>query len=622
MEPLAAGDPVRVRDFVLRGRLGAGGMGEVFLGRSPGGMAVAVKVVHPHLAREAEFRHRFRREVASARAVGGAYTAPVVAAGPEDDPPWIATAYIPGPTLTDAVAKAGRFPVGSVWPLAAGLVEALQAIHAEGLLHRDLKPSNILLAADGPRVIDFGIARALDATVLTEPGKTVGTPSFMSPEQAAGSRVERPSDVFALGAVLAFAATGVKPFGGGGPLAVLYRVATAEPQLDKLTGPLRDLIAACLAKNPADRPTTTQLLREILTHWAPPDDIPPAPPRPQKLNPLIQTRAIPATTPHSPPTDVRGSDQPDALHARNQRAWKLGDAGEYAEAARLFAELAADRARLLGPDHPDAMRARQNHALFLGGAGEHAKAARLFAELEADQARVLGPDHPATVSTRELYAWQLGEAGGNAEAVRLFAELEAERVRVLGPDDHRVLFYRHLRALNLGEAGESVEAARLFAELAADRARLLGPDHPDAMRARHQRAWNLGEAGARAKAARLLARVVADRARNLGPDHPETLRSRQDHAWNLAGAGKRAKAARLFAELAADEARVLGPDHPATLLCRHLHAWSLGEAGEYVEAARLLDGVVADRARVLGPDHPDTLRSRQVHAWNLGKAEE
>lgn len=279
IEPLAAGDPVRVSGFVLHARLGAGGMGRVFLGQSPGGRAVAVKVVHPHLAEQAEFRHRFVREVTAARAVSGAFTAPVVAAGPDDDPPWIATVYVPGPTLAEAVNRAGRLPEGSVWPLAAGLAEALQAIHVEGLLHRDLKPSNVMLAADGPRVIDFGIARTMDATMLTTTGAAIGTSGFMAPEQAEGGQVGLASDVFSLGAVLAFAATGAEPFGQGAALAVMHRVVTGEPRLDGARGPVRALITACLAKNPADRPTAAQLLDHITSHWDPPPRHPAMAPR-------------------------------------------------------------------------------------------------------------------------------------------------------------------------------------------------------------------------------------------------------------------------------------------------------------------------------------------------------
>ncbi|MGP4112708.1 Hsp70 family protein [Streptomyces sp. 4N509B] len=299
MEPLRAGDPEKVGGFVLRGRLGAGGMGEVFWGRSPGGRAVAVKVVHPHLARQGEFRRRFAREVAAARVVGGAFTAPVMAAGPEDDRPWIATVYIPGPDLAEAVGVAGPLPEGAVWRLAAGLVEALQAIHAVGVLHRDLKPSNVLVAADGPRVIDFGIARTLEDTALTATGLVVGTAGFMAPEQAEGGEVGPAGDVFALGAVIAFAATGAGPFGDGPPLAVLHRVVHGHPRLDGLTGPLRELVDACLAKDPRDRPALATLLERIGAHWEPTDDVPGGSPWPDAVTTLIQRRATPPTAPYT-----------------------------------------------------------------------------------------------------------------------------------------------------------------------------------------------------------------------------------------------------------------------------------------------------------------------------------
>ncbi|WP_326686392.1 MULTISPECIES: Hsp70 family protein [unclassified Streptomyces] len=319
MEPLETGDPERVGDFVVRGRLGAGGMGEVFLGRSPGGRAVAVKVVYPFLARQPEFRRRFGREVEAARAVGGAFTAPVVAAGPQDDPPWIATVYIPGPDLATAVAKAGPLPEDSVWPLAAGLVEALQAIHAVGLLHRDLKPSNVLLAADGPRVIDFGIAQTLDSTALTAPGTAIGTPGFMSPEQAEGGRVGRAGDVFALGALIAFAASGVEPFGQGPPPAILHRVVNDPPRLDTLHGPLHDLAAACLAKDPEKRPELAELLERISSHWTPPDHFPGVSPWPHAVNTFIHNRT---TTPTASYTQTAGPtpahDAPTATAPRRE----------------------------------------------------------------------------------------------------------------------------------------------------------------------------------------------------------------------------------------------------------------------------------------------------------------
>jgi Protein kinase domain len=259
MEPLSANDPRSVGEFQLHARLGAGGMGQVYLGYSPAGRAVAVKVVHAELARDAEFRRRFGREVAAARAVGGMYTAPVVAAGLDDDPPWLATAYVPGPPLADVVARHGALPELAVWRLGAGLAEALRAVHACGLVHRDLKPANVLLAADGPHVIDFGISRAFDGTQLTAVGMVVGTPGYMSPEQAEGALVGPASDVFSLGCVLAFAASGTAPFGGGSAASVLYRVVTGRPDLTSVPDKLREVISGCLAKDPKQRPELAAL---------------------------------------------------------------------------------------------------------------------------------------------------------------------------------------------------------------------------------------------------------------------------------------------------------------------------------------------------------------------------
>jgi outer membrane protein assembly factor BamB len=261
MEPLQPGDPRVAGQFRLRARLGAGGMGRVFLGYSPAGRAVAVKICHPEFAADPEFVQRFALEVVAARAVNGLYTAQVIDAGPDDSPPWLATSYVPGPSLLDAVGRYGPLPEPAGWRLAAGLAEALAAVHARGLVHRDLKPTNVLLAADGPRVIDFGVARALDGTALTATGVTFGTPSYMSPEQARGRPMGPASDVFALGSTLCFAAAGSPPFGAGEPPAVLDRVVRAAPDLDAVPGDLRGLIAACLAKDPADRPDLPQILR-------------------------------------------------------------------------------------------------------------------------------------------------------------------------------------------------------------------------------------------------------------------------------------------------------------------------------------------------------------------------
>ena len=265
MEPLSANDPRTVGEFRLHARLGAGGMGQVYLGFSPAGRAVAVKVVHPQFARDQEFLQRFSREVAAAGSVSGMYTAPVVASGLSDDPPWLATAYVPGPPLAAVVARHGPLPEAATWRLAAGLAEALRAVHAAGLVHRDLKPANVLLADDGPHVIDFGISRAFQGTQLTSAGMVIGTPGYMSPEQAESEAAGPESDIFSLGCVLAYTATGDPPFGTGSSAAILYRVVTAEPDLSGVSPALRQVIEACLKKDPAQRPGTSQLISMIFS---------------------------------------------------------------------------------------------------------------------------------------------------------------------------------------------------------------------------------------------------------------------------------------------------------------------------------------------------------------------
>ena len=297
-------------------------MGRVYLGYSPGGRAVAVKVVHPDLARDPEFMARFQREAQAASAVGGAYTAPVIGAGPTDSPPWLATAFVAGPSLADLVSRAGPLPDAAVWRLAGGLVEALQAIHAQGLVHRDLKPGNILLASDGPRVIDFGISRALMSSHMTSAQTTMGTPAFMSPEQAEGLEVGPASDVFSLGSVLAYAATGAAPFDGGPAFSIVYKVVSTEPDLSRLTegpygpsGPgLRALVAACLAKDPARRPTLEQLIAGVATASG---AFPPPQPGtfwPDQVAAAIESRIVAA--PPGPVTPAPGPGTPRPVTPR------------------------------------------------------------------------------------------------------------------------------------------------------------------------------------------------------------------------------------------------------------------------------------------------------------------
>ena len=238
-------------------------MGRVFLGLSPGGRPVAVKVLRAELAADPEFRTRFGREVAAARRVSGVFTAPVVDADIDGQVAWLATAYVPGPSLAEAVDRHGPLPEGSVLALAAGLAESLTAIHAAGVMHQDLTPSNVLLAEDGPRVIDFGISQAAESSPLTRAGTVIGSPGFMSPEQVMGGEVGPPSDIFSFGALLAFAATGQGPFGTGTTAALLYRVVHETPSLDQVPAALRPFLEYCLVKDPSQRPTASGLLAAV-----------------------------------------------------------------------------------------------------------------------------------------------------------------------------------------------------------------------------------------------------------------------------------------------------------------------------------------------------------------------
>jgi Protein kinase domain len=264
LEPLRRWEPERIGPYVLLGRLGAGAMGRVYLGRSTAGRLVAVKTIKIELADEAGFRARFAHEVAAARRVSGVFTAAVVAADPEADMPWLATAYVPAPSLSQLVAECGPLPVPAARWLAAGCAEALESIHTAGLVHRDLKPSNVLVSPDGPRVIDFGVARAAERIQLTVTRGAVGTPAYMAPEQARDTRqASVASDMFSLGATLAFAATGHAPYQGETVMDVLVKLATEPPDLSGLPAELDGIVTACLARSPRERPTSAALLGQL-----------------------------------------------------------------------------------------------------------------------------------------------------------------------------------------------------------------------------------------------------------------------------------------------------------------------------------------------------------------------
>ncbi|WP_406488839.1 bifunctional serine/threonine-protein kinase/ABC transporter substrate-binding protein [Streptomyces phaeochromogenes] len=279
-EPLLPTDPSSIGGHRLLARLGAGGMGVVYLGRTEAGALAAVKVIQAEYAHEPDFRARFRREVETARRVTSPWAVPVTGADPDADEPWLATAFVPGPSLEEAVARHGPLPTRSVRVLGRMLAAALREVHAAGLVHRDVKPANVLLAVDGPRLIDFGIARATDETAITSADMVVGTPGFLSPEQAEarGAAVGPASDIFSLGCLLAYAASGRPPFGTGTADALLYRTVHDEPDLSGIEAEedtegveLLTLLRLCLAKDPADRPTAEQFGTVLLVEDAVPD---------------------------------------------------------------------------------------------------------------------------------------------------------------------------------------------------------------------------------------------------------------------------------------------------------------------------------------------------------------
>ncbi|MEW1636927.1 protein kinase [Streptomyces sp. NPDC093801] len=386
MDALMPHDPRWVGPYRLEGRLGEGGMGQVFLGTSPGGRRVAVKLIHPELAGTPHFRERFAREVEAARQVGGFHTAQVVDADPTAESPWLVTAFIPGPTLHRAVAEHGPLDPAAALRLGAGLAEGLAAIHRCGLVHRDLKPGNVIVAEDGPRIIDFGIARAVDASSLTATGSVIGTYAYMSPEQIRADRAGPAGDVFALGCVLAFAATGRGPFDAPSLPAVVQRILDEPPALDGTDGELRAVLTDCLAKDPADRPAVEGLPARFAAAAAGAARVPAPAHEP------TAAAAPPGRTPHPPTERARATGPGQAVTPEPAAVPGPGpDPGSLAAAAtRTHAPTPApatpEPAAVPGPGSPrpgrpatpatgPARRGPSRRALLISGASAAAVAA-------------------------------------------------------------------------------------------------------------------------------------------------------------------------------------------------------------------------------------------------------
>ncbi|WP_055620508.1 tetratricopeptide repeat protein [Streptomyces sp. JHA19] len=530
--PLDGRDPTMVGPYTVLRVLGQGGMGRVYLARGLDTRLYAVKVIRPHFADEDGFRARFVREASAARAVSGAFTAPVVEVSPPDaELLWMAVAFVAAPPLDILIEQAGVLPLAGVWWVAAGIAEALLSVHGAELVHRDLKPANVLVTADGPRVIDFGIAKALDA-VGTASTHVMGTSGFMAPEHIRGAAVPA-SDVFALGAVMVFAATGHAPFEGPSAGDVLAQTLYQPPNLNGLPSELADVVGRCLAKDSEARPTLSQMLEEFKHHrdrtvaphaaasWLPTQAL-------AVIEGFGSPPSMAPTAPFRPPATTRplAAD----LQERTLEARALAAAGDVAAARDAFANLVRDRTRVLGPDHPDTLHAQHEHARYTGEAGDLTAARDAHADLVRDRIRVLGPDHPDTLHTQNQHARYTGAAGDAAAARDLCADLVRDRTRVLGADDSQTLRARDLHARYTGAAGDAAAARDLCADLVRDYLRVLGTDHPDTLYARDWHAYYTAEAGDAAAARDLYVDLVRDRTRVLGPDHPDTLHVQHQHA--------------------------------------------------------------------------------------------
>ncbi|MFE5112057.1 protein kinase [Streptomyces sp. NPDC056663] len=489
--PLDDRDPAMVGPYTVLRVLGQGGMGRVYLARGLGTRLYAVKVIRPHLADDDGFRARFVREASAARAVSGAFTAPVVEVSPPDaDQLWMATAFVAAPPLDVLIERARVLPPAGVWWIAAGIAEALLSVHGAELVHRDLKPANVLVTFDGPRVIDFGIAKALDAP-STATTYLMGTSGFIAPEHIRGAA--RPaSDVFALGAVMVFAATGRAPFEGPSAGDVLAQTLYQPPDLDGLPGELADVVSRCLAKEPEARPTLSQILEEFSHHrdrtlaphaaasWLPANAL-------AAIEGFGSPTSMAPTTPPRPPTATKRLMTADRQE-RALEAQALGAAGDAAAARDLYASLMRDHIQVLGPDDPETLRARDWHAYYTAEAGDAAAGADLYADLVRDRTRVLGPDHPDTLHVQNQRARYTSAAGDAAAARDVYAALVRDHIRVLGPDDPETLRARDWHAFCTSEAGDAAAARDLYASLMRDHIRVLGPDHPDTLHVQNQQA--------------------------------------------------------------------------------------------------------------------------------------
>ncbi|MFY7069218.1 protein kinase domain-containing protein [Nocardiopsis changdeensis] len=677
MQPLDPTDPERIGRYRLTHRLGAGGMGRVYLGRTAAGRKVVVKVILPQYAGDAEFRGRFAREAAAAARVGGFHTAPVVDADPDGDPPWIVSAFIPGPSLHEVLVGRGPLPHPTLRVLAVGLAEGLEAIHGAGLTHRDLKPANVLMASDGPRIIDFGIARPSgDSSGLTRTGATLGTPLYMSPEQVDALEVGPASDMFSLGTVLAHAAVGRNPFDAPTLAGIVRNLIGPPPELpEDVPADLRDVITRCWRHAPEQRPTPQEVAETVgdvdpELDWPdfgggpaggpatgsatpPPTDRPahgggPAwtgsggspsehgggrAATPSGGIPAYGTGAPAYGVPTGAPrtavpagTASRVPESEESLRSESAVFDRLREGGDHAAALAGYERLLPRLRESLGPAHPRTVKLRSRIAACKEGLGDHRAALEEYRSLLPDQAALLGADHIDTLGTRFQIAYQLGELNDHEAALAAYRAVLPDLVRVLGPDHGHTLTVRENITDHLSAVGDHRAALDEHQRLLGDRVRTLGPDHPDTLASRQAVANTLGDLGDDAASLAEHRRLLPDRTRVLGPDHPDTLTTRFEIAYRLGELGDHGAALWEALMLLPDLTRVMGADDPRTLAFRLEIARLHRLQGNPSAAGATLRSLAADLDRLPQGRGTDSLRTRVrvesevLREWTLPRA--
>ncbi|MER7515540.1 protein kinase domain-containing protein [Streptomyces sp. NPDC126499] len=637
-----------VGPFRVLHRLGAGGMGEVHLCVAPDGVLAAVKTVRPELLGEERIRHRFTREVQAARRVRNPYVVPVIAAETESAVPWLAQAFVPAPPVDHVVRHLGPLAEAVVRALGGGIAVALAGIHEAGIIHRDLKPGNVLLGADGPRVIDFGIAR-MEGRTLTV-GEVWGTPGFMAPEQITDpDRLTGAADVFSLGVLLYYAATGRLPWRGSTALELQVQTVEGVPELSGLAPGLRELVAGCLARRPQDRPSPPELVAELgaedvsASFGSALGRLRPALDSYARavLHAVPDARVLGAMLDRSRDRRLRERiarlrERADGLTGSALPPWAVPGSAAWAgevpksAAAKLrqsFDELAREAADFYGPEDPEAFVLRAEEIRWRAEAGDPAQAAFELGELVESAAVALGPGAPEVLRLRRMRVTVLALAGNTSEAILLQEDVLRRVGDAVDPAEPTlaaaVAEARVELAELYGRAGRPESAARQYARaLETARSAQAAPPAERIAQWRHQQAfWT--RRFAPAEAVGLFRSLYEDCARELGPGHALTLEALEGVAYTLGAAGDAAAARDLYEELVPRARGRFGPDSLEALEAwASLAGWT-GDAGDATRAARMYAEVVATAVERWGESHPRVTRwIREARVWRRRAAEQ